>query len=64
MYLISNDHRKTIIALLGELERLPGKDIRTTNVKRVAKIIIKKLKNKEQWQRNQKSAPSAAKESL
>ncbi len=51
MYLISNDHRNTIIALLGELERLPGKDIRTTNIKRVAKIISKKLKNKEQCQK-------------
>lgn len=51
MYLISNDHRKIIIALLGELERLPGTDIRTTNVKRMAKIIIKKLKNKQQWKK-------------
>lgn len=64
MYLISNDHRNTIIALLGEMERLPGKDIRTTNIKRVAKIISKKLKNKEQWQRNQKFARSAVRENL
>ena len=51
MYQISNQHRETIIALLGELERLPGTDIRTTNVKRMAKIIIKKLKTKEQWKK-------------
>lgn len=39
MYLISNDHRDTIINLLSELEKLPTKDIRTTNVKRMARIV-------------------------
>lgn len=64
MYQISNQHRDTIIALLGELERLPGRDIRTTNVKRVARIIIKKLKNKEKWEQKRKSARSAERENL
>lgn len=43
---MSNYNYELCIRLLGELEGLPGKDIRTTNIKRVAKVLIKKLKTK------------------
>ncbi|MCM1170196.1 MAG: DUF5758 domain-containing protein, partial [Bacteroides sp.] len=48
---MSDKNYALCIRLIGELERLSGKDTRTANTKRMARIIIKKLKNKQQWKK-------------
>ncbi|MCM1555773.1 MAG: DUF5758 domain-containing protein [Bacteroides sp.] len=51
MKTMSDKNYALCIRLIGELERLSGKDTRTANTKRMARIIIKKLKNKQQWKK-------------
>ena len=43
MYATSNQQRDNIIKFLAALQDLPGKDVKTINLKRRAGIMIKKL---------------------
>lgn len=47
MYAISNQQREDIIKFLAALQDLPGKDVKTINLKRRAGIMIKKLNNRK-----------------
>lgn len=54
MYLISNRDLQVIINAIDVMEYTPGESIKVHNTKRLAKVLLRKLRSKEQIEIKQK----------